>query len=89
MAIRLSALALLLTVFAGCRDILSPAREGFADREPAREPDTVEIDTAWLFGAVRDHLQGAGLEDSLASWILSADSTEWEEEWRTDSAESG
>jgi hypothetical protein len=80
MAIRLIALPLLLAAFAGCKDLLSSTRDGFADHEPRQAPDTVEIDTAWLFDTVRDHLQGSGIADSLSTWIGSADSTVWKED---------
>lgn len=89
MAIRLIALPLLIAAFAGCRDILSSTRAGLEEQEPRQAPDTVEIDTAWLFGVVRDHLHGSGVKDSLTDWIHAVDSLDWKEELNPDSAEAG
>ena len=89
MAIRLIALPLLLAAFAGCRDILSSTRAGFEEQEPRQAPDTIEVDTAWLFGAVRDHLHGSGIADSLSELIHAIDSLDWKGEISSDSVEAG
>jgi hypothetical protein len=89
MAIRLIALPLLLAAFAGCRDILSSTRAGFEEQEPRQDPDTVQIDTAWLFDAVRDHLHGSGITDTLTDWIRAADSLDLEGKLASDSTEAG